>query len=75
MSGEGKRKPHHRSDVVLEPDSKTWAGLYLSTVPLNNAVESGKVNLTGDRDGVTRIFDISDKFKPTGNYTVLPLED
>ncbi len=67
---------HYRqSDFVLKLDSETWAGLYLSAVSLTNAIDSGKVKLTGDRGEVTKIFDMFDKFNPTKNYTVPPLED
>ena len=67
---------HYRqSDFVLKLDSETWAGLYLSAVSLNEAIDSEKVRLTGDRSEVTKIFDMFDKFNPTKNYMVPPLED
>jgi hypothetical protein len=31
--------------------------------------------LTGDKGEVTKIFDMFDKFNPTKNYMVPPLED
>jgi len=67
---------HYRqSDFVLKLDSETWAGLYLSAVSLNDAIASGKVQLSGDKGEVTQIFDMFDKFNPTKNYTVPPIED
>ena len=67
---------HYRtSDFVLKMDSETWAGLYLSAVSLSDAIESGKVQLTGNRGEITQIFDMFDKFNPTKNYMVPPLED
>ncbi len=65
------RKPDH----VLKLDSETWAGLYLNAVSLNDAIDSGKVQLAGDRGQVTQIFDMFDRFNPTRNYIVPPLED
>jgi alkyl sulfatase BDS1-like metallo-beta-lactamase superfamily hydrolase len=67
---------HYRqSDFVLKMDSETWAGLYLSSMSLKGAVDSGKVKLTGDKGAMTEIFDMFDKFQPTKNYMVPPLED
>jgi alkyl sulfatase BDS1-like metallo-beta-lactamase superfamily hydrolase len=64
-----------KSDYVLKLDSETWTGLYLSAVSLMDAVDSGKVKLTGKKDDVVNIFDMFDKFRPTKNYMVPPLED
>jgi alkyl sulfatase BDS1-like metallo-beta-lactamase superfamily hydrolase len=64
-----------KSDYVLKLDSETWVGLYLSAVSLTDAVDSGKVKLTGKKDDVVNIFDMFDKFRPTKNYMVPPLED
>ncbi|MGW8303954.1 MAG: alkyl sulfatase C-terminal domain-containing protein, partial [Desulfobacterales bacterium] len=66
---------YRKSDFVLKLDSETWAGLYLSAVSLNDAIDSGKVQLTGGRDEITQIFDMFDKLNPTKNYMVPPLED
>jgi alkyl sulfatase BDS1-like metallo-beta-lactamase superfamily hydrolase len=66
---------YRKADFVLKLDSETWAGLYLSAVSLTDAIGSGKVKLTGDKGQVTKIFDMFDKFNPTKNYTVPPLED
>jgi alkyl sulfatase BDS1-like metallo-beta-lactamase superfamily hydrolase len=59
----------------LELDSEIWAGLYLSGVSLTDAIDSEKVQLTGDEGEVTQIFDMFDTFNPTKNYMVPPLED
>jgi len=66
---------YRKSDFVLKLDSETWAGLYLSAVSLNDAIDAGKVNLKGDKGEIAQIFDMFDKFNPTKNYTVPPLED
>ena len=66
---------YRKSDFVLKLDSETWAGLYLSAMSLNDAIDSGKVNLEGDKGEIAQIFDMFDKFKPTKNYMVPPLED
>lgn len=40
------------------------------------AVAEGKVKLTkGDQSDVGRLFDLFDKFVPTRNYKIPPLED
>ncbi len=64
-----------KSDYVLKMDSETWVGLYLSAVSLKDAVDSGKVKLTGNKQEMVKIFDMFDKFKPTKNYMVPPIED
>ena len=64
-----------KSDYVLKLDSETWAGLYLSAVSLNDAIDSGKVNLEGNKGEIAQIFDMFDRFKPAKNYMVPPLED
>lgn len=63
------------SDFVLQMDSETLVGLYLSAVSLEDAVDSGKVKLKGDKGEMVKIFDMFDKFKPTKNFMVPPLED
>ena len=64
-----------KSDFVLQMDSETWAELYLSTVSLGDAVDSGKVKPKGDKGEMAEIFDMLDKFQPTKNYMVPPIED
>ena len=56
-------------------DSETWAGLYLSAVSLEDAIDSGKVKLKGSKSEMVKTFDMFDKFKPTKNYMVPPIED
>jgi len=63
------------SDFVLQMDSETWVGLYLSAVSLGDAIDSGKVKLKGDKGEMAEIFDMFDKFQPTKNYVVPPIED
>jgi len=64
-----------KSDYVLKMDSETWAGLYLSAISLADAVDAGQVRLTGTKSDVVNIFDMFDKFRPTRNFMVPPLED
>jgi alkyl sulfatase BDS1-like metallo-beta-lactamase superfamily hydrolase len=64
-----------KSDYVLQMDSETWVELYLSSVSLKDAVDSGKVKLTGNEQEMVEVFDMFDKFKPTKNYMVPPIED
>jgi alkyl sulfatase BDS1-like metallo-beta-lactamase superfamily hydrolase len=64
-----------KSDYVLKLDSETWAGLYLSAVSLEDAIDSGKVQLKGDNGEMVKVFDMFDKFKPTKNFMVPPIED
>jgi len=66
---------YRKADYVLKLDSPTWAGLYLNALSLSDAIDSGNVKLTGDKDEIMQIFDMFDKFKPSRNYTVPPLED
>jgi alkyl sulfatase BDS1-like metallo-beta-lactamase superfamily hydrolase len=63
-------------DYVLELDSEAWADLYLSSVDLEEAVSSGKVRLAkGGADEVAGVFELFDKFQPSRNYKIPPLED
>ncbi len=66
---------YRQPDFVLKLDSEAWAGLYLSTLSFTDAVDSGKVKLTGGKGEMTEIFDMFDRFQPTQNYMVPPLED
>jgi alkyl sulfatase BDS1-like metallo-beta-lactamase superfamily hydrolase len=63
------------TDCVPKLDSETWVGLYLNAVSLEDAIDVGKVNLTGTQNGVIDLLDMFDKFKPTTNDTIPPLED
>ena len=66
---------YRKSDFALTLDSATWTGLYLSSLSLKDAVDSGKVKLKGDKDEMVKVFDMFDKFRPSKNYMVPPLED
>ncbi len=66
---------YQKADYSIKMDSKTWAALYLSSVTLSEAIDSDKVQVEGKIEDVTVIFDMFDKFKPTKNYVVPPLED
>jgi alkyl sulfatase BDS1-like metallo-beta-lactamase superfamily hydrolase len=63
-------------DYVVELDSESWAALYLSATDLEKAIAAGKAKLAkGDQKDVAGVFDLFDKFVPTRNYKVPPLED
>ena len=64
-----------KADFVLKLDGKTWAELYLNATTLGEAISSGKVNVEGKPKEVAVIFDMFDKFEPTKNYMVPPIED
>ena len=54
---------YYSSYNVTKMDAETWAGFYLNVVFLSDAINSGKVKLTGDKDEITQIFDMFDKLK------------
>jgi alkyl sulfatase BDS1-like metallo-beta-lactamase superfamily hydrolase len=58
----------------LKLDSETWADLYLSAISLSDAVEQGKVKITGDAEAAEKLFSVFDVFEPTKNYRVPPVE-
>ena len=64
-----------KADFVLKLDGKTWAELYLNSTTLGEAISSGKVKVEGKQKEVVVIFDMFDKFQPTKNYMVPPIED
>ena len=64
-----------QADFVLEMDGETWAQLYLNSTTLGEAIASGKVKVEGDQKELALIFDMFDKFDPTKNYLVPPLEN
>ena len=59
----------------MELDGETWAELYLNSITLDEAISSGKVTVEGNQKELAVIFDMFDKFDPTKNYLVPPLED
>lgn len=66
---------YRKSDYSIKMDSESWAALYLSSVTLDKAISSGKVKVEGKQKELGTIFDLFDKFKPTKNYVVPPIED
>jgi alkyl sulfatase BDS1-like metallo-beta-lactamase superfamily hydrolase len=67
---------YQEPDYVAELDSETWAALYLSSIDLAQAAADGKVKLTkGNATELAELFDLFDKFVPTRNYKIPPLED
>ena len=64
---------YRKSDSVLQLDSDTWAELYLSTVDLKGAIDSGKVKLAkGDKVKTVAAFDLFDRYQPGKNFKVPP---
>lgn len=63
------------SDYTIKMDSETWPELYLNSVTFKDAVDSGKVEITGNQNEVMALFELFDKFQPTKNYKIPPLED
>ena len=61
-----------KSDYVLQLDSETWAGLYLSAVSFGDAIGSEKVMLTGNKKEMKGIFDMFDKYRPERALLVAP---
>ena len=67
---------YKKPDYVLELDSESWAALYLGSTDLEKAVAAGKVKLTkGNQREVAGVFDLFDKFVPTRNFKIPPLEN
>ena len=64
-----------QADFVLDMDGETWAQLYLNSTTLGEALASGKVKVEGDQKELALVFDMFDKFDPTKNYLVPPLEN
>jgi len=59
---------------TVKLDTETWADLYLSEISLSDAIEQGKVKLTGDAEAAQQLFAVFDLFEPTKNYRVPPVE-
>lgn len=59
----------------MKPESETWAGLYMSALPLTEAIDSGKVRLTGDKGEIEQVFEMFDRFQPAMNIAVPSLDD
>lgn len=67
---------YREPDSVLKLDSETWAALYLSSIWLEDAIASGRVELArGDRKATIDAFALFDRFQPAQNFTIPPLED
>ena len=47
----------------------------MNSTTLGEAIASGKVNVEGNQKELAVVFDMFDKFEPTKNYLVLPIED
>ncbi len=67
---------YREPDSVLRLDSETWAALYLNAIDLKEAIASGKITLAkGDLQETLDAFALFDKFQPSKNYKIPPLED
>ena len=66
---------YKEADFVIKLDSKTWTALYLSSIDLKEAINTNKVLVLGNQTEVIELFDMFDKFQPTKNYKIPPLED
>jgi len=63
-------------DYVMELDSESWAALYLSSIELKRAVTDGKIKVgKGSLQEIADLLELFDKFVPTRNYKIPPLED
>jgi hypothetical protein len=55
--------------------SEAWADLYLSSTDIEEAVADGKIELaSGNLEDVAAVFDLFDRFEPSRNYKIPPLE-
>lgn len=63
---------HYKAaDFVLDMSPETWAALYLSSISMAEAIESGAVRLkTGSATELTEAFSVFDIFQPARNITV-----
>ena len=66
---------YRQSDYSLKLDSGTWAELYINAITLSDAINNSKVEVKGSKKEVEVLFDMFDKFKPTKNYMIPPMED
>lgn len=66
---------YKETDYTIKMDSETWPELYLNAVTLQDAADSGKVKITGNQSEVMALFEMFDKFQPTKNYKIPPIED
>lgn len=66
---------YRKADYTLKLDSETWAELYLNSITLNDALAKGIVKVKGHDEEVKALFDMFDRFKPTKNYMIPPMED
>jgi alkyl sulfatase BDS1-like metallo-beta-lactamase superfamily hydrolase len=66
---------YKEADFVVKLDSKTWTALYLSSIDLKEAINTNEVSVLGNQTEVIELFDMFDKFQPTKNYKIPPLED
>jgi alkyl sulfatase BDS1-like metallo-beta-lactamase superfamily hydrolase len=67
---------YRKPDYIVQLDSETWATLYLSSTDMGKALAAGKAKLVqGDQEKIAGVLDLFDKFAPTRNYKIPPLED
>jgi hypothetical protein len=67
---------YRNADYIVQLDSESWAALYLISVDLEQALSPDTVNLAkGDSKDVAGVFQLFDKFVPSRNFKIPPLED
>jgi alkyl sulfatase BDS1-like metallo-beta-lactamase superfamily hydrolase len=67
---------YREADYTVELDSESWAAVYLSTTDLDQAISDGKADLIkGSRLEIVTLFELFDKFNPSENHVIPPLED
>ncbi len=67
---------YREADAILQLDSATWAGMYLSQIDVEQGLKDGKLRLQkGDRQKLAALWALFDKFQPGKNYKIPPLED
>jgi alkyl sulfatase BDS1-like metallo-beta-lactamase superfamily hydrolase len=67
---------YQEADFVLKLDSETWTKLYLSEIGLDEAIDSGAVELKqGNKDELVQIFAMFDRFEPAKNITIPSPDD
>ena len=65
---------YKETDYIIKLDSETWPELYLNSVTLQEALDNGKVDVEGNPGEIIALLDMFDKFQPTKNYKIPPLE-
>ena len=67
---------HYRpADIACTVKAETWAGLYLNSITVDEAIRNGGIALTkGSADDLKTTLELFDKFDPGQNYTIPLIE-